>query len=181
MVEPPGQLGEVPFQAPAGVGVGRMDRLDRQPGQAEEPVDLVHGADQPAALAGREGAERVGGGLVRAPVHQGQLVEAPGGQPRLADPIIVRRGLDPDQVAGDERLDQAAQVPRVESQSRSKRSKLGSPLTDLVEHPGLAQGAVASEEPVFEGAGSLGHQAIEAPDGGDVGRVHRLTLVRSID
>ena len=172
------ELGEVGAQALARVRVLGIDGTDLDHRGGEQPLDVAHRADEPLALPGGERCQQRLGELVAAPVELGQLREARGREPRVADAAVVRAGVDGDHPVALERAQQPAEVARVEPQAGAQRAHLAAVRPDLPQHARLAERPVAGEEVIVERADALGHRPVEAADLLDHGVGHCLTLVR---
>ena len=77
-----------------------------------------------------------------------------------------------------QRLDQPAQIARVEVQPGAQLPEIAPPLADLVQDTRFAEGPIPAEKVVFEGSGSLGDEPVEASNLYYLLILHYLTVVR---
>ena len=96
----------------------------------------------------------------------------------MAAPPVAGPGRDHDQALALEGAQQAREVARVEPEAAPQLAHLPAVGPDLPQHARRAQGPVASEEALVEGADALADGSVEAPHPGDHLRIHCLTLVR---
>ena len=99
-LEPFRELGAVGGHARAGEGVAWVEHLDADHRRGEQLFDLGHGRDQPVALPLAQRVEDRRRQLVRAPVEQPTLGQAPASQPGVAHAAVLRRLLDDDETVG---------------------------------------------------------------------------------
>ena len=81
-------------------------------------------------------------------------------------------GLSTFRPEGLERLDEAAEVARVEVEARAQRPQVGAVRADLPQHPRRAKRPAAREVLVVESADALGDAAVERADLSDRRVVH---------
>ena len=127
------------------------------------------------------GPQIVPGQVVAAGVQQLELTPSGARQPDQPDPLVRWVGLELHQTLVLELAQQAAQVAGVQVQPGPQRAEVGAATrctVDLPQHPGGAQRPAPGEVLVVQGADPLGHDPVEAPDGGDFAVGHSLTLVR---
>src|SRR5215472_3298390 len=89
--------------------------------------------------------------------------------------------VHPDQALRFQRPQQPAEIPRIKSKPLAQRANIGASHADLEQQPSFSERAAASQITILQRAGPLGHDAIEATNLPDLGRIHPLTLVRKMD
>jgi hypothetical protein len=177
-VEPAIDLGEVGGQALLGRGLGRVHGLDVDKGGGEQPLDVGHGGDQPGALGLAERRKEQPCQFVAAPIEHAALGRARLREASGADAPVALVRAHVDESRRFQRAQQAAEVAAVELEPGPQRAHVAAPVTDLPEHPCLAEGTGAGEVVVLEGAHPLGDEPVEPAHLGHHGVAHSLTNVR---
>ena len=115
--------------------------------------------------------------LVCALVERGALGATGRRETRDANPPVASARRQLDQPGALERVQQPAQIARVEPQPRAQPAHLAILDPDLPQQPRLAEGPLEAEEVVAERTDALRDRAIEAADLIDHRLRHSLTLV----